>query len=66
MNEMLLSPKAIQLMGRIVHRLARRYHSHVPLTGKGGEALVRVLRASEHIGDKDVQVMRSELLQEIH
>lgn len=66
MNDMLLSPKAIQLMGRIAHRLARQYHSHVSLSGTGSEALQRVLNASEHIQDNQLQGMRNELMDEMH
>ena len=66
MNEMLLSPKAIQLMGRITYRLARQYHSHISLSGNGGEAVQRVLMASEKINDSQLELMRTELLREIH
>lgn len=66
MNDMLLSPKAIQLMGRIAHRLARQFHAHVSLSGTGGEALQRVLSASAGIEDSQLESMRDQLMQEMH
>ncbi len=64
MNENILTPKAIQLMGRIVHRLARKHHKHISLSGS--DAVNRILVASDKIEDQTLQIMRSELEQESH
>lgn len=66
MNNTMLSPKAIQLMGRIAHRLARECHSRISLQGTGEDAVERILSASEDVQDEQLQEMREQLMREVH